>query len=129
MIDARCLIVRRNPTETQVAIVVPFLNGVNSLVRVDHEVIIESYGGTLLVRVALKYVVVNELFALVSGIRLLLCFICIPWKADVLTVSNLVLTIIWLEIVEHILPELKINVDRDFVRVTRVHFTQLIVNV
>lgn len=101
----------------------------NALVRVDHEVIIKGNGSSLLVRVTLKHVVVNKLLALICGILLLLLLFCIPWKADVLTVSDFILPIIWLEIVKHVLSELKIDVYRYLVRITRIHFAQLIVYV
>jgi hypothetical protein len=129
LFNANCLIVCCNPTETQVVIVMSFLNGMNTLVGVNHEVIIKSYGSSLLVRVTLKHVMVNVFLALICGILLLLLLFCISRKTDVLTVGDFILPIIRLEIVEHVLPELKIDVDRYLVRITRIHFTQLIVNI
>ena len=58
---------------------------------------------------SLDYVMVNVFLAEVCVPLLLILFIILR-QTNVLTVSNLVLSIIWLEVVENILAKLQINV-------------------
>ena len=60
---------------------------------------------------------------------LLLILLVVLRESDVLAVSNLVLPVIRLEVVEDVLPELQVDVDRDLMRVTRVHLAKLVVDV
>ena len=93
----------------------------NTFIWINHEIIIEGNRGSLLVRIPLEHVMVYVLFAHICGKRLLLLlllFFSISRKANVLAVGDLILTIIWLEVVEHVLPELEVNIYWDFVRVT-----------
>lgn len=100
-----------------------------ALIWINQEVVIECYGCPLLVRVSLKYIVINILLADICSILLLLLLFCIFWQSDILAVSNLILSIVRLEIMEHIFTKLKINIQWDLMRVARIHFAQLIVDV
>lgn len=110
------MIVCADLAEADVAVIVSLLNGVNALIRIDHEIVIEGNGGTLLVGITLEDIVINKFLAHIRR-KLLLLFFSIAWKTDVLTVRNFILSIIRLEIVKHILSKLQINVDRNLVRI------------
>jgi len=107
---------------------VSFLNSVYPLVRIYHEIIVQSDGSSLLVRVAFEDVVVNVLLTQIR-VPLMFVFLVILRQADVFAVSNLILPCVGLKIVKNVLAKLQVYVDWHLVRVTRVHLAQLVVYV
>lgn len=128
LIIANNLIEPIDSPPSNVAVGLAFVYGYDTPIRVDHEVVIKSYGCPLLIRITFENIVINELLVLIGCIRLLLLF-CILGQTNVLAVGYLVLAIVGLEIVEHIFTKLQINIQWNFMHVAGVHLAEVIVNI